>query len=328
MDAARWADALSLFDTQPMPPEVADLVTLRRVELSLELGDYDRARYELGKPELSATHNRILVSRAAQACERVGEHRAAAEQWLRSVDLPTWTSERLLARRNAALAYAAADMPVAAAVQLAALADANARGPMVAGLEPLADLGSHHAGLVHLLNGRPQSAAAAFRAYLAIAPTGEYAVAAQRRLAALGAGPRAADSDGWNATRDLDTAGAYRAFAEVNPRSPRLPEARFREGLAYYRAGDPRTAHGVWEYWSTPDVPAEARARALYWMAKALTLLEHPTGARERWAAAAVRPATYYGTRAADRLAGAYGWPDAGAILPPPRAHRGRGGRG
>src|SRR5439155_9687991 len=108
-------------------------------------------------------------------------------------------------------------------------------------------------------------AASDFRTYLDQSPGGVYAVAAQRRLAAL---DRPRQYDAWNAARDADSAGDYRGWIEAHPGDPRVVDARFFEGLADYRDGQYGIAFDVWSRWTGADVATEARARALYWAGK------------------------------------------------------------
>jgi soluble lytic murein transglycosylase-like protein len=315
MDAGRYREALDALDAGPVPPEAADLVAVRRAELALNLGNGDRAAAELAKPEMGRTTNRMLLVRAAQIAERAGQAAAAAELWLRSAGQPCWSAERFDAWKSAALDYARAGQNERAADVLAALVDAGARSPSMArDLAPLASLGSHHAALVALIGGDTATAASAFARYLAENPNGMYAVAAQRRLAALNQ-PRSRDD--WAAARDADTADAYRAWAEAHRGDPRVVDARFYEGFADYRDGSYAAALGVWSSWTGPDVPTEARARALYWAGKALIQLDQVYAGRQRWVAAAgLKPSSYYSVRAADRLNGYVGWPDGGQALP------------
>ncbi len=315
MDAGRYKEALDALDAGPVPSEAADFVAVRRAELALDLGDGDRAAAELARPELNRTTNRMLLVRAAQVAERAGLPAAAAELWLRSARQPCWSAERFDAWKSAALDYARSGQDDRAADVLAALVDAGARSAAMArDLAPLASLGSHHAALVALIGGDTGTAASAFARYLSENPAGVYAAAAQRRLAELNQ-PRGYDD--WAAARDADTADAYRAWAQAHPGDPRVPDARFFEGFADYRDGSYAAALDVWSRWTGPDVPTDARARALYWAGKALIQLGQVDAGRQRWAAAAgLKPSSYYSVRATDRLNGFVGWPDGGQALP------------
>lgn len=316
LDAGRYRDALDVLDSSALPAETGDLVALRRAEAAASLGDAERALRELARPELANTPNRVLMTRAAVVAERVGSYGLAGELWTRASRQPSWSAEKANAMRNAALDFTRAGLQERAADLLAALVDANLTSPKLAdALAPAADLGAHHSALVALIRGDAASAAEWLRGYLKARPNGDYAAAAQRRLAALA---RVTVSDGWSATRDQDTAAGYAAWVAAHPESPRVPEARFFQGLALYRGGDFSGAVDVWSAWTGPDSATDVRARALYWMAKADEQLDRTEAARLRLStAAALKPTSYYSARAADRLKGAVAWPDGGVALPP-----------
>jgi soluble lytic murein transglycosylase-like protein/TolA-binding protein len=317
LDAGRYQEALSILDAGPLPAEAGDLVTVRRAELAVNLGDFERARAELARPELVNTANRILMNRSAAVADKVESFGLAGELWAKAAQQPAWTAERATAMRNGALAFSKAGLPDRAADMLAMLADAGIRVPRLGQeLASLSELGHHHAGLVALARGDSRAAAASFRAYLTGSPGGQYAAAAQRRLAALErpVGP----GDGWSATRDLDTAAGYAAWVRANPNSPRVPDARFFQGLAHYRAGALHDAFEVWLPWTGPEVGSEVRARGLYWTAKVYEALGEPgNAAQQLQAAAGLKPTNYYTVRSADRLAGVTGWPEGGMAVPP-----------
>jgi soluble lytic murein transglycosylase-like protein/TolA-binding protein len=315
LDAGNYRDALNALDEGPVPTGVADLVALRRAEAAVSLGDADRAAAELSRPELGNTVNRVLTTRAAAVAERIGSYGMAGELWAKAAKMPSWSAERANALRSAALDFTQAGLPDRTADALAAMVDAGVRSPRLASeLSPAADLGAHHAALVALVRGDSAGAARGFRRYLADSPNGDYAPAAQRRLAAL---DRPFVSDGWSAARDTDTAAAYAAWVRDHVGSARVPEARFFQGLALYRDADYAGALDVWSAWAGPDSASDVQARALYWMAKAYEQLGAGDAARQRLrAAAGLKPSNYYTVRAADRLNGIVGWPDGGTALP------------
>ncbi len=73
----------------------------------------------------------------------------------------------------------------------------------------------------------------------------------------------------------------------------------FRRGLARYMRGNLHGAIAAWAELLERNPEPPIRAQALYWTAKALTSLDDPAGAHERYvAAAAVRPVDYYVLRA------------------------------
>jgi soluble lytic murein transglycosylase-like protein len=315
--AGQSREALEALDVGPIPGDVLDLAALRRAELAFNLGDTARARAELGRPELVGSANRILLVRAAQLADRLGDNSAAAELWLRSTRYFSWVPERGTALTNAALNFARLGQADRAADALARLADLGAEVPFLsAELAPVAKLGEYHAGLVAAIVGDKQAAAQHFRRYLAERPTGDFAAAARRRLTTVG---RPAVDLAWIDARDTDTVASYRAWAAAFPNDPRVPDAVFFEGLVSYRAGQYQGALQVWSPWTTPNVEAEARARAIYWSGRAHEALGQPEAARASWQqASALKPMSFYTMRAGDRLNGIVGWPDAGGELRAP----------
>lgn len=315
-DAGRYREALAILDAGPVPDYAADLVALRRAELSLNLGDESRASAEISSPAVASATNRIIASRGAEVAERVGKPGLAGELWARAAQQPTWFGERARAFRQAGRCFIKAGAIDRVADMAAALVDMGGRSAeAVAIFRPAADYGPHHAGLVALLGADFEAAAASFREYLRLYPGGTYAAAAARRLNALGKG--AEPDAGWSAVRDTDTAEAYRAWWTAHPNHARAADARFFEGVAHFREDRYVSAVEVWATAAGANAPAESRARALYWIGKAQMRLGDVDGGRRRWqAAAAIKPSNYYVARARDRLAGFDGWPDGPSQLP------------
>jgi soluble lytic murein transglycosylase-like protein len=313
-EAGKLREALDALDAGPLPGEVGDLVTLRRAELAFNLDDRARARAEIAKRELVESDNRILIVRAAELADRLGDYGAAAELWLRSTRYFNWTPERAQAFKGAAFDFARLERPDRLSEMLTLLAEIGTAVPAVGKeLAPLASLSSYHAGVIAAIRGDKVTAAQHLRRYLAERPGGEYAAAAQKRLAALSRPPV---DLAWIAARDEDTVASYRSFVAAYPSEPRVPDARFFEGLVQYRAGQYPLALETWRGWTSPSVEAEARARAIYWSGRAYEALGQPDVARLRWQeAAAVTPLSFYSLRARDRLTGVLGWPDAGGAL-------------
>jgi soluble lytic murein transglycosylase len=73
----------------------------------------------------------------------------------------------------------------------------------------------------------------------------------------------------------------------------------FRRGLARYMQDNYTGALDAWTDLLSHDVPPEIASESLYWSGKALTALDDPDDARQKYsAAAAVRPVNYYVLRA------------------------------
>lgn len=90
---------------------------------------------------------------------------------------------------------------------------------------------------------------------------------------------------------------AYAAVGDV-PSSDRAGEATFRAGFLAYTLGWPGEATTYWQRFSEVAPNAEERARAHYWLAKALEDSALPGAADEYAAAAVADPEDYYGMRA------------------------------
>jgi soluble lytic murein transglycosylase-like protein len=307
-------EALDRLDAASLPAEVGDLVTLRRAELAYSLGDRERARAEIAKPELAESGNRVVLVRAAALADRLGERGTAAELWLRSARYFSWIPERAHALSSAALDFARVNRPDRAGETLTRLAEIGLELPAASKeLAPMSSLGAYHAGVVAALGGDKAAAARQLRRYLAERPNGDYAEAARKRLASL---DRPAVDLAWIAARDQNTVESYRNWVRAYPNNPRVPDARFFEGLVQFRAGQYPLALETWKGWTSPEVEVEARARAIYWSGRAYEALGQPDEARLHWQdAAATRPSSYYSVRARDRLNGVLGWPDASGAL-------------
>lgn len=320
-DAGRPAEALKRLDSEPVPAAAADLVNLRRAELALAAGDGGRAAAALEDPSLSATTNRVVLVRAAEAAERAEQWRRAADLWLRASRQPTWFSERTRLLRASARAAARAGDVITAAERVSQSADLEGKNPdptLISELVQHDDLTAYHVGLLRQAQGNSAEAIARFRRYLQVAPGGPYAAQARERLGRLTAPGGSAGPSAWSQARDADTAEAYAAFRRAHPNDARVPEALFREGLAQYASGAHAAALDTWAVQIAPSSGPETRARALYWSGKTLAELGDVEAARDRWRqSAAIRPTSYYTLRSADRLADRDGWPNAGTALPP-----------
>lgn len=151
--------------------------------------------------------------------------------------------------------------------------------------------------------GRTEEAIAAYADLARAHPRSERAPEALwRRGLALSSG--AADLQGFG----LGDAAAA-AFAELFDRYPgylRAPDLQFRAGFAAWRAGNVGLARERWSRLadsSETAIPAQARARAAYWLGRADAERGDGDGADARWRQAAAADAGgFYGLRAGERL--------------------------
>jgi soluble lytic murein transglycosylase-like protein len=318
LDAGRYGEALALLDANPFPTDAIDLVALRRAEAAQKLGQNDRARAELQGRALAGSTNRVLLIRAAQVAESIGEYGLAGDFWARASKTPTWYGERVKQLRTSVLDFLKAGRTALAAEQLLALAGLGAgQRDLVSMVRDTTPPTDYHAGLFAQLDGNVAEAKAAYRRYLNNAPQGEFAAAAKRQLDGLNGVATPDDVSGWDAVRSTNSAQAYRVWADTHPNSSMVPDARFYEALAQYSSGEVETALAIWQAGTVPSAGAENRARALYWAGKALEQLGRPDEAHERWeTAAGLKPSSYYSVRAADRLNGSVSWPAGGKELP------------
>lgn len=181
-------------------------------------------------------------------------------------------------------------------------------------------------GLVYLNSGQYTAAIDAFSHALAINPGSDLAWY-YRALARLRAGDSAGSAQELASLVDqfpaspfgpeaLLTAGklhehasrvtearlTYQRVLDQFPATPQASEARFRLGLLAYLGGDPAEAERLWRE-ATAD--AGNRARAAFWLGKALEAAGNRDGATKAWEAARRQdPTGFYGLRAAELLAG------------------------
>jgi soluble lytic murein transglycosylase len=94
-----------------------------------------------------------------------------------------------------------------------------------------------------------------------------------------------------------DAIAAYAAVGDV-PASDRAGEATFRAGFLAYKLGRPGEATTYWGRFSEVAPAAEERARAHYWLSKALQGSALEGADTELQIAAAADPTDYYGMRA------------------------------
>ncbi|HUF52214.1 MAG TPA: tetratricopeptide repeat protein [Dehalococcoidia bacterium] len=118
--------------------------------------------------------------------------------------------------------------------------------------------------------------------------------------------------------RTDEAIAAYAAVGDV-PSAERAGEATFRAGFLAYSLGRPGEATTYWTRFQQVAPNSEERARAHYWLAKAMDASALPGAADEYAAAATTYPEDYYGLRARALLNGLTGFgvniPD---DLPPP----------
>jgi soluble lytic murein transglycosylase len=103
--------------------------------------------------------------------------------------------------------------------------------------------------------------------------------------------------------RTDEAIAAYAAVGDVRA-AERAAEATFRAGFLAYTLGRPGEATTYWTRFSEVAPNSEERARAHYWLAKALDAAALPGAADEYATAAATDPTDYYGLRATAILAG------------------------
>ncbi len=317
-DANNFREALTVLDAGELPIETSDLVQLRTAEASEQLGLRERARVAVSRPEIANSSNRLVLVRAASLGERIGDFKLAAGLHAKAAAQPTWNAERQILRRSAAIDYFKAGQNVGAAGQLAALLEIGGRaGGSGTELAQLASGAPYASALVALLRQEFSSARSFLRQYLADAPNGEFATRARQRLTTLEGANAQANADGWEVARSDGSAAAFRAWAEAHPASTRVPEARFQEGLAHFKAENYLTAHDLWMEAAMQESRIEPKARFQYWSGKALVMLGDSANARARWrAVSAMRPSNFYTVRAADRLMGVNDWPAGGGDIP------------
>ena len=317
-DASNFREALAVLDAGGLPVETSDLVQLRTAEASEQLGLRERTRAALSRSEIANSINRMVLVRAATLAERAGDFKLAADLHAKAAAQPTWNAERQLSRRLAAIDYFKSGQNVAAAGQLATLLELGGRaGDSGTELANLASGFPYESALVALLRQEFSTARSFLRQYLADAPNGEYATRARQRLATLEGATVPADADGWEAARSDGSAAAFRAWADAHPASARVPEARFQEGFAHYKAENYLMAHDIWIDAAVKESRVEPKARLQYWSGKALIMLGDSANARARWrTVSTMRPSNFYTVRAADRLMGVNDWPAGGGDIP------------
>lgn len=261
--------------------------------------------------------NRVILIRAAEAAEAVGSWDRASAFWSRATDLPTWRAEKRRTGQRAAIALAKSGASAKAVQALAAIGTVDRRDPAVgrflADVRGDGQLDGYHRALAAQMMGALDDARSLLRAFLAGSPGGASADAATVLMRRLSAGTPAPTT--WDEAVKANTAEAYAAFRQSEPRNPRAIEAAFREGLALFRRGDVRLARDRWREAANAD--AASRARFLYWMARSSEAIGDVDGARASLVDAGRQtPTTYYVARAQDRLAGQMNWPDGGARIP------------
>lgn len=146
-----------------------------------------------------------------------------------------------------------------------------------------------------------------------------------RAVATDPSGPLADDALWWRARllgaagRHEEAGAAFAALASEYPASARASEARFQQGMMLYHAGDIDGASYAWGGVAAGDAPADERARALFWQARALRSASRP-GADAAFARVIdAYPDEFYALRAAALLgrdAGGASKPDLAPVAP------------
>lgn len=115
-----------------------------------------------------------------------------------------------------------------------------------------------------------------------------------------------------------DAIDAYAAVSGYSVSNTRAPEGLFRAGYLAYILGRSDDSIVYWTRYRTVARSAEDRARADYWLAEASAYNgDFDSQATYLAAAADDDQLDYYGMRAAARLAGETGFPEAAGITPP-----------
>src|SRR5207245_2017336 len=152
----------------------------------------------------------VLLIRAAQAAESIGDYGLAGDFWARSSKTPTWYDDKIKELKSAVTDFVKDGRYGAAAEQLIVLDDMGAgQNGLAAEVRQTTPKTDYQAGLFAELGGDTIGARQAYRRYVDAAPNGEFAAGARRHLNDLNGVTTHDDASGWNAVQEIGTAQAY-----------------------------------------------------------------------------------------------------------------------